>query len=89
MIRRGFPYLEYRTEPASAATQQLEREGYTIVRGLFSPAEVWLTSVLTRGRDDGTLRFAGSPGETAQMIVSGLEGAMLVARCRRARARTW
>lgn len=40
MIRRGFPYLEYRTEPAGAATQQLEREGYTVARGLFSPEEV-------------------------------------------------
>jgi ectoine hydroxylase-related dioxygenase (phytanoyl-CoA dioxygenase family) len=32
--------LEYRDEPASAATQQLEREGYTVVRGLFSAEEV-------------------------------------------------
>ena len=40
MIRRGFPYLEPRLEPASPATEQLEREGYTIVRGLFSPEEV-------------------------------------------------
>ena len=40
MIRRGFPYLEYRDEPAGAATEQLEREGYTVVRGLFSPEEV-------------------------------------------------
>jgi len=40
MIRRGFPYLEPRTEPASEETLQLEREGYTVVRGLLSPAEV-------------------------------------------------
>ncbi len=40
MIRRGRPYLEYRTEPAGEATEQLEREGYTIVRGLLSPDEV-------------------------------------------------
>ena len=40
MIRRGFPYLEYRTEPAGPAAQQLEREGYTVVRGLFTPDEV-------------------------------------------------
>ncbi|HZZ90698.1 MAG TPA: phytanoyl-CoA dioxygenase family protein [Caulobacteraceae bacterium] len=40
MIRRGFPYLEPRTEPAGAASEQLEREGYTVVRQLFSPAEV-------------------------------------------------
>jgi ectoine hydroxylase-related dioxygenase (phytanoyl-CoA dioxygenase family) len=40
MIRRGFPYLEARLEPASDETAQLEREGYAIVRGLLTPAEV-------------------------------------------------
>ena len=40
MIRRGFPYLEPRTEPAPAEAQQLEREGYAIVRGLLSQDEV-------------------------------------------------
>ncbi len=40
MIRRGFPYLEPRTEPASAESHQLEREGYTIIRGLLSADEV-------------------------------------------------
>jgi TetR/AcrR family transcriptional repressor of nem operon len=46
----------------------------------FNDNETWLTQVLTRGRDEGTLDFAGTPAEAAQMIVSGLEGAMLVAR---------
>jgi len=40
MIRRGRPFLEFRAEPAGEATDQLEREGYTVVRGLFSDAEV-------------------------------------------------
>ncbi|HET6971753.1 MAG TPA: phytanoyl-CoA dioxygenase family protein [Phenylobacterium sp.] len=40
MIRRGRPYLEVRAEPACEAAQQLEREGYTIVRGLLSPDEL-------------------------------------------------
>ncbi len=40
MIRRGFPYLEPRLEPASPETAQLEREGYAILRGLLTPAEV-------------------------------------------------
>jgi len=40
MIRRGRPYLEFRTEPAGAETEQLEREGYTIIRGLLSEGEV-------------------------------------------------
>jgi ectoine hydroxylase-related dioxygenase (phytanoyl-CoA dioxygenase family) len=40
MIRRGFPYLEPRTEPAGPETLQLEREGYTIIRSLLAPEEV-------------------------------------------------
>jgi ectoine hydroxylase-related dioxygenase (phytanoyl-CoA dioxygenase family) len=40
MIRRGRPYLEYRSEPAGAAAEQLEREGYTVVRQLFAGPEV-------------------------------------------------
>jgi hypothetical protein len=40
MIRRGFPYLEPRPEPASAESHQLEREGYTIIRGLLTAEEV-------------------------------------------------
>ena len=40
MIRRGRPYLEFRSEPAGPETEQLEREGYTIIRGLLSEAEV-------------------------------------------------
>jgi len=40
MIRRGRPYLEFREEPASPETGQLEREGYAIVRGLLDEAEV-------------------------------------------------
>jgi len=46
----------------------------------FNDNEAWLVQVLTGGRDEGTLDFAGTPAEAAQMLVSGLEGAMLVAR---------
>lgn len=46
----------------------------------FDRNELWLSEVLTQGRTEGTLAFAGSPRETARMIISGLEGAMLVAR---------
>jgi len=42
--------------------------------------EVWLARVLESGRDAGTLHFAGSAADTGQSIVSGLEGALLVAR---------
>ena len=39
-----------------------------------------LTAVLEQGQEEGTLRFSGSASEAAQTIVSGLEGALLIAR---------
>ena len=50
------------------------------VADFFERNEKWLAGVLQRGRDDGTLSFAGSPLDEACSIVSGLEGAMLIAR---------
>jgi TetR/AcrR family transcriptional regulator, transcriptional repressor for nem operon len=46
----------------------------------FDENESWLNGVLQRGRDEGTLQFTGKASEVARLIVSGLEGAMLVAR---------
>jgi len=40
----------------------------------------WLEAVLSSGRARGTLAFEGRAADGAQAIVSGLEGAMLVAR---------
>jgi TetR/AcrR family transcriptional repressor of nem operon len=48
--------------------------------GFFDVNEVWLERVLEQGRADGSLSFAGPARETARLIVSTLEGAMLVAR---------
>ena len=42
--------------------------------------EDWLERVLKQGRAEGSLRFEGSARDTARMIISSLEGAMLVAR---------
>jgi len=50
-----------------------------IVR-FFDLNEEWLAGVLEQGRRERTLAFAGSARTAARMIVSGLEGAMLVAR---------
>ena len=50
------------------------------VADFFERNERWLAEVLKQGRDDGTLSFPGSPLEEARSIVSGLEGAMLIAR---------
>ena len=50
------------------------------VADFFERNERWLAEVLKHGREDGTLSFSGSPLEEARSIVSGLEGAMLIAR---------
>jgi TetR/AcrR family transcriptional repressor of nem operon len=50
------------------------------VADFFERNERWLAEVLKQGRDTGTLSFPGSPLEEARSIVSGLEGAMLIAR---------
>jgi TetR/AcrR family transcriptional repressor of nem operon len=42
--------------------------------------EAWLALVLEHGREDGSLLFSNTAAETARSIISGLEGAMLVAR---------
>ena len=46
----------------------------------FDDNEAWLAGVLEQGREEGTLQFDGAPIETARTLISGLEGAMLVAR---------
>jgi TetR/AcrR family transcriptional regulator, transcriptional repressor for nem operon len=46
----------------------------------FDDNETWLTGVLAQGDSDDTLSFAGPPRVAAQTILSGLEGAMLIAR---------
>ena len=50
------------------------------VVGFFDYNESWLQAVLEQGMAEGTLAFTGQARDTARMIVSGLEGAMLVTR---------
>jgi TetR/AcrR family transcriptional repressor of nem operon len=52
--------------------------------GFLDDNEAWLSLVLNKGRDDRSLSFVGSTAVLARSIVSGLEGAMLVARPYRA-----
>jgi TetR/AcrR family transcriptional regulator, transcriptional repressor for nem operon len=42
--------------------------------------EAWLARVLEDGRTDGSLSFSNTAADTARSIISGLEGAMLIAR---------
>jgi TetR/AcrR family transcriptional repressor of nem operon len=67
----GILAAEYQTLPGAM------REAIT---RFFEDNEEWLTAVLARGLKDGSIAVDGPPRDTAQMIVGGLEGAMLVAR---------
>ena len=50
------------------------------VVSFFDYNETWLQQVLEEGRGDGSLQFSGSTRDVARMIISCLEGAMLVTR---------
>jgi TetR/AcrR family transcriptional repressor of nem operon len=67
----GMLAAEFQTLPAPMRTAVVE---------FFDYNERWLAGVLEGGRDEGAMRFQGSPAERARMIVGALEGAMLVAR---------
>jgi TetR/AcrR family transcriptional repressor of nem operon len=67
----GMLAAEYQTLPAGPRGAIL---------AFFDDNEAWLARVLEQGRGEGSLHFDGSPADTARMLISGLEGAMLVAR---------
>jgi TetR/AcrR family transcriptional regulator, transcriptional repressor for nem operon len=71
MCMCGILAAEYQTLPQSMRDAVID---------FFDEQQQWLAAVLTRGRADGTVKFAGSPEDAAQGILSTLEGAMLVAR---------
>ena len=64
----------------AAEYQTLPEAMQDAVLRFFDENESWLVNVLEQGRNEGTLEFAGSAAEAARMVISGLEGAMLVAR---------
>ena len=67
----GMLAAEYQTLPKPMRDSVIE---------FFDANERWLTRVLQEGRDRGQLSLAGTARDAARMIVSGLEGAMLLAR---------
>jgi TetR/AcrR family transcriptional repressor of nem operon len=67
----GILAAEYQTLPPRMQQAVLE---------FFTANETWLQRVLDAGRDAETLRYSGTSRDTARMIISCLEGAMLVAR---------
>lgn len=58
----------------------LEPEVVDDLRRSFEDHEVWLKRVLTEGKKSGTLQFTGNALSEARLLVSSLEGAMLIAR---------
>ena len=64
----------------AAEYQTLPEPMRVAVLRFFDENEVWLASVLEQGEREGSLKLAAPPSDVARMIVSGLEGAMLVAR---------
>jgi TetR/AcrR family transcriptional regulator, transcriptional repressor for nem operon len=50
------------------------------VIAFIDASEAWVEKVLTDGERAGTIALAGPASDAARLIVSGLEGAMLVAR---------
>jgi TetR/AcrR family transcriptional regulator, transcriptional repressor for nem operon len=64
----------------AAEYQTLPKPMRAAVVRFFDQNEAWLSGVLEMGKEQGSLRFAGDTGDIARMIVSSLEGAMLVSR---------
>ena len=67
----GMLAAEYTTLPASMGDA---------LRAFFGRNEEWLAALLDEGRQAGTLRFDGSPLESARALTAALEGAMVLAR---------
>jgi TetR/AcrR family transcriptional repressor of nem operon len=67
----GILAAEYQTLPTSMRDAVLR---------FFDDNETWLEGVLERGREEGSLGFTGPARDVARLLISGLEGAMLVAR---------
>ena len=67
----GMLAAEYRTLP-----QPLQDE----IRRFFDSNETWLANVVDEGRRAKIFHSRGTPREVAVMLLSALEGAMLVAR---------
>ena len=64
----------------AAELDTLPSEMKTRLGAFFDANEAWLVSVLEQGRSSGSLAFDGSASAKARMLVSSLEGAMLLAR---------
>jgi len=64
----------------AAESETLDGGSCDELRGAFQDMESWLKSVLARARASGQLSYSGSAVDEARLILSTLEGAMLVSR---------
>jgi TetR/AcrR family transcriptional repressor of nem operon len=64
----------------AADYQTLPKPMREAVIQFFDRNEEWLARVIEQGQAEGTLHRNGAAVDTARMLISGLEGAMLVAR---------
>lgn len=64
----------------AAEYETLPKAMRVAVTEFFDQNEAWLVRILELGREQDSVRFTGSAADAARMIISGLEGAMLVAR---------
>jgi len=70
----------------AADVQSLPSKVHMEVQGFFTDNEVWLTNVIAQGVQVGVLHMSGSgplsglAQQEAQLIVAGVQGALLVAR---------
>ena len=67
----GMLAAEYATLPKAVKSE---------VTKFFDANESWLAMHLDAGRERKVLRFSGDAHEAAQLLVAGLEGAMMLAR---------
>ena len=67
----GMLAAEYATLPKA-----MQKE----IKHFFDENERWLIAVLDQGRRADELEFSGAPREVAALLVSSLEGAMMLAR---------
>jgi TetR/AcrR family transcriptional regulator, transcriptional repressor for nem operon len=64
----------------AADFEALTAEVRNEVRGFFDDNELWLANVLGEGKRKKETSFRGTPKAQARVVLSALEGAMLVAR---------
>ena len=70
----------------AASLETLPAELQEAVAEYLDRCETWIQRVIADGGREGEFAYAGKPAEAAAALLSGLQGGLLVARARTARA---